>query len=127
MFSRLVALTIRGDSMSSANPHYSSGAADARALKKRLRAELPRLRREYAVDTLAIHGSRLRGKAGPESDLDVLVDFEDTEAGRRVSLLDVIALKHELEDLLGVPVDLGERAALRGPVGERIRQEAEDV
>ena len=96
-------------------------------LRERLRAELPRLRETYAVERLALHGSRLRGEARPESDLDVLVVFEETEAGRRVSLFDFIALKHELEDLLGVPVDLGEMKALRGPAGEQIRREAEDV
>ena len=97
------------------------------ALKERLREALPRLREQYAVERLALHGSRLRGEPRPDSDLDVLVDFEETAAGRRVSLLDFIALQHELEDLLGVPVDLGEAKALRGPAANQIRQEAEYV
>lgn len=97
------------------------------ALKERLRAALPRLQEQYAVERLAVHGSRLRGDSGPRSDLDVLVDFEETEAGRRISLFDFIALQHELEDLLGVPVDLGEAKALRGPAAEHIRREAEYV
>jgi hypothetical protein len=79
------------------------------------------------VDRPYLHGSRLRGEASPESDLDVLVDFEDSEAGRQVSLLDFIALKQELEDLLGMEIDLGERKALRGPAGAAIRWEAEAI
>lgn len=92
-----------------------------------LRAALPELRDAYAVERLYLHGSRLRGEAGPGSDLDVLVDFQDSEAGRKISLLDFIALKQELEDLLGMEVDLGERRALRGPAGETIEQEAEAI
>lgn len=103
-----------------ANPEIES-------LKQCLRAELPRLRDEYAVERLAIHGSRLRGEARPSSDLDVLVDFEDSDAGRSVSLFDFLALQHELEDLLGISVDLGEASALQGPAGESIRREAEYV
>lgn len=96
-------------------------------LKERLRAELPHLQEKYAVRHLAVHGSRLRGEAEPESDLDVLVEFEDTEAGRAISLLDFLALQYELEDLLGIPVDLGEASALRGPAAEEIRRNAEYV
>jgi predicted nucleotidyltransferase len=97
------------------------------ALRKRLQAVLPRLHQQYAVERLALHGSRLRGEAHPGSDLDILVSFRDDEAGQQVSLLDFLALKHELEDLLGVPVDLGEAEALRGPAADTIRREAEPV
>lgn len=100
---------------------------EIRSIRKELREALPRLRKKYAVDRLYLHGSRVRGEAGPESDLDVLVDFRDSEAGRQISLLDFIALKQELEGLLGMEVDLGERKALRGPAGRTIEQEAESV
>ena len=100
---------------------------DIETLKKRLRAELPRLREKYAVERLAIHGSRLRGEAHSDSDLDVLVDFEDSKTGRSISLFDFLALQYELEDLLGIPVDLGEACALHGPAADEIRREAEYV
>lgn len=109
------------------SPSAADSTADIEALKERLRDALPGLREQYAVERLAVHGSRLRGEARADSDLDVLVDFEDTEAGRRISLLDFIALKHELEDLLGMAVDLGEMQALCGPAAEHIRREAEYV
>jgi hypothetical protein len=96
-------------------------------VRERLRAMLPHLQATYAVEHLALHGSYLRGEATPSSDLDVLVTFQATPAGRRISLLDMLALKHELEDRLGVPVDLGEAAALRGPAAERILKDAEPI
>jgi len=96
-------------------------------IKRRLREALPRLQEEYAVERLYLHGSRLRGEATPDSDLDVLVDFEDSDAGQQVSLFDFLALKQDLEELLGMDVDLGERTALRGEVGDRIQREAEPV
>jgi|APHM01.1.fsa_nt_gi Predicted nucleotidyltransferases len=100
---------------------------EIQSVKKQLREALPRLREEHAVDRLYLHGSRLKGEAGPNSDLDILVDFQDSEAGRKVSLLDFISLKQQLEDLLEMEVDLGERKALRGPAGEHIREEAEAI
>jgi predicted nucleotidyltransferase len=106
---------------------HTSSPADLPAIKERLRAVLPRLREEYAVERLYLHGSRVRGEATAESDLDVLVDFQDSEAGRQISLFDFIALKQDLEELLGMSVDLGERSALRGGAGETIRKEAEPV
>ena len=68
----------------------ASGDADREieSIKRRLREALPRLRETYAVEQLYLHGSRLRDEAGPESDLDVLVDFQDSEAGREATLLD---------------------------------------
>lgn len=65
------------------------------------------------------------GEASAESDLDVLVNFEEPDAGRQVSLLDCIALQQELENLLDVPVDPGERSALERAVGREIRWEAQ--
>jgi predicted nucleotidyltransferase len=110
--------------MSSRDPESPT---ELHALKRRLRAELPRLREKYAVERLALHGSRLRGEAHPDSDLDILVDFENSEAGRSISLFDFLALQYELEDLLGISVDLGEASALQGPAAEDIRREAEYV
>lgn len=100
---------------------------DLRSIKNYLREALPHLREKYAVERLFLHGSHVRGEADTESDLDVLVDFQDSKTGRQVTLLDFISLKQELEKLLDMPVDLGERTALQGKVGEKIREEAEPV
>lgn len=50
-----------------------------------------------------VFGSFARGENGPDSDVDILVTF-DPEAG--VSLFDHMEMTYELEDILGVDVDL---------------------
>ncbi len=62
-----------------------------------------------------------RGEARPDSDLDLLVDFEPG-----ASLLDHVGLFQDLEELLGVGVDVVARSALK-PRDEHIRAEAVDL
>jgi predicted nucleotidyltransferase len=59
--------------------------------------------RKHGIARLALFGSVLRGDSTPESDLDILVDFEP---GRRVSLFDLGGMATELSGLLGREVDL---------------------
>ena len=54
-------------------------------------------------------GSVLRDDFGPESDLDVLVEFEE---GARHTLLDIAQMENELSRMLGREVDLIERTAV---------------
>jgi hypothetical protein len=75
--------------------------------------------RELGVASLAVFGSTARGEAGPESDVDMLVELT-----RRVDLLDFIGIKHILEDLLGREVDLVMPDALKPRVRERVLAEA---
>ena len=55
----------------------------------------------YKPLMVGIFGSYARNENTPDSDLDILVDFEKT-----VNLLDLIGLEQELSDQLGVKVDL---------------------
>ena len=48
---------------------------DVQELRNRLQKELPRLRQEYAVRSLGLFGSYVRGEHRKGSDLDVLVEF----------------------------------------------------
>ena len=52
-----------------------------------------------------LFGSYARGEQTPDSDVDILVVF-DEENGRKVSLLRHIGIALGLEDLLGKKVDL---------------------
>ncbi len=96
------------------------GSPEAEALRERLHAILDRLATDYGVRSLALFGSRARGEAVPDSDLDLLVEF-DSE--RRLSLFDFVRLENELSDWVGVRVDLVERRALKPVIGRRILQD----
>jgi len=50
---------------------------------------------------LALFGSYARGQAKPGSDVDLYARF-----GRPVGLFEVLAVKHEMEDALGLAIDL---------------------
>ena len=91
-------------------------------MRQELRARLPELRARYGVRSLALFGSRVRGDAGPESDVDVLVDF-DTPPG----LIRLGRLEAELEAILGHRVDLALASTLRPEVRTRLRREKVDV
>ena len=84
-----------------------------------LRQELPRLRQEYAVRSLKIFGSFVRGEASATSDLDLLVEFDDAP-----TLFGFVRLENELSQLLGVKVDLVMKTGLKPALGERILSEA---
>ncbi len=58
--------------------------------------------RRYRIQRLALFGSALRDQAGPESDLDLLVEFEP---GTRVGLK-FFTIERRLSELLGSKVDL---------------------
>jgi predicted nucleotidyltransferase len=88
--------------------------------QSKLRANLPDLQKKYGVRGLWVFGSRLRGNALPDSDLDVLVEFDD----RPLSLLKFIEIENRLSDLLGIKVDLVEKKSLKPLIGRRILQEA---
>ncbi len=59
--------------------------------------------RKHHIRKLSFFGSVLRGDFGPESDIDVLVEF-DSDA--RVGLIRLAGLELELSEMLGRKVDL---------------------
>jgi len=93
---------------------------DTESIIRILRANLPRLR-EYHVRSLAIFGSVVRGEARPESDIDILVEFEP---GARVGLFSFARLQEFLEEILGRRVDLVMPDGLDEPLRELILREA---
>ena len=59
--------------------------------------------RGYSVKELSLFGSAVRGEMGPESDIDIMVEFEP---GVRVGLIKFGSLAGDLESLAGRRVDL---------------------
>jgi len=93
-------------------------------IKNKLAELKPSLKEEFKVTSIGVFGSYLRGEEKKGSDLDVLVEFEES-AG--LSLLDFIGLEHYLSGVLGVKVDLVERSALKPRIGKRILEEVVNV
>ena len=65
--------------------------------------------KKHSITKLSLFGSVLRDDFGPDSDIDVLVEFE---ANAKHSLLDMVDMTAELEKILGRKVDILTRKAV---------------
>jgi len=87
------------------------------------REEIAAFCRRNRIRKLAFFGSVLRDDFGPESDVDVLVEFEPgTTVGLRF-----FALEQELSDLLGQKVDLNTPGFLSKYFRDQVLAEAETL
>jgi len=77
-----------------------------------------RIARAHGARNVRVFGSHARGDSGPESDLDLIIELEPDR-----SLLDLIAIKLEIEDLVHRKVDVVTEAALSPYLREEILQE----
>jgi predicted nucleotidyltransferase len=75
----------------------------------------------FSVQQLAIFGSVARDEARPDSDIDILVEFDPHV---RVGLFAFVRLQRLLSEIMGCQVDLVTLAALRKELREQILQEA---
>jgi predicted nucleotidyltransferase len=75
--------------------------------------------RNFGIKSVAIFGSVARDQAGPDSDLDVLVEFDPPPTFRRH-----MDLKFYLEELVGCPVHLGTPNELKARIRARVQSEA---
>jgi len=67
---------------------------------------------------VGIFGSYSRNEQQRESDLDILVDFNDS-----VNLIELIGLEQELTELLGIKVDLVTLKSVNPSLNEYIQQD----
>ena len=74
---------------------------------KLLTKEKPELERRFRVRQMALFGSYVRGDQRADSDVDILVDV-DPSIG-----LEFVSLAKRVEELLGQPVDLVSRRAIK--------------
>ncbi|MEM2173226.1 MAG: nucleotidyltransferase family protein [Thermoproteota archaeon] len=89
-------------------------------IKDKIEKLKPVLRERFRVKIIGVFGSYTRGEEREDSDLDVLVEFEE---GAELSLLDFIRLENYLSEELGVKVDLVEKNTLKPRIGKRILEE----
>jgi predicted nucleotidyltransferase len=88
-----------------------------------LREHRDQLRKQFGLKSLELFGSEARDEAGPNSDVDLLVEVD-----RRISPFDLVDAALFLERLLGVPkVDLVIRANVIPELKDIIYGEAIDV
>jgi len=88
-------------------------------ISSELKEILPTLRTQYRVRTMEIFGSYVRGEARADSDLDLLVTFDEIP-----SLFRFVALENLLSDSLKVKVDLVMKDSLKPMLGKHILEEA---
>ena len=86
-----------------------------------MRGHRDELRQRFGVKSLAVFGSVARGEAKPESDVDIVVEF-DPQA--HVGLFKMVELKEFLEKVLGCPVDVVTLDGLRPWMRNRVQREA---
>ena len=79
--------------------------------------------RRNRIRRLAFLGSVLRHDFGPESDVDVLVEFE---AGTRVGLITLAGMEIELSELLGRKADMHTVKGLNPRFRDEVLQTAEE-
>jgi predicted nucleotidyltransferase len=83
------------------------------------REDIHRIASAHGAGNVRVFGSTARGEQTAASDLDLLVDMSE---GR--SLFDLIALSNDLEESLGVEVDVLTEASLSPYMRDRVLDEA---
>jgi predicted nucleotidyltransferase len=86
------------------------------------RQEISDVLARYGASNPRLFGSVAQGTAGPDSDVDILLDLSGAGAGSRLSRLSGVRL--ELEKLLRMPVDVTYESLLKHNVSETARRQA---
>lgn len=79
-----------------------------RVLVKSRREQVMAIAARHHASRVRLFGSAARGEDGPDSDIDLLVDFDQGS-----SLFDLIRMSRELEALLGRAVDVVSAGGLK--------------
>ncbi|MBW4538914.1 MAG: nucleotidyltransferase family protein [Myxacorys chilensis ATA2-1-KO14] len=83
------------------------------------REEILAIAAQHGAYNVRVFGSVARGEARADSDVDFLVEIEESR-----SLLDRIALIQDLQDLLGRKVDVAKTQNLHRLIRDRVLEEA---
>ena len=92
---------------------------DIAELLEAKRAEIARIAEKHGARNVRLFGSAARGQAGPESDVDILVDV-----GEEHSPFFPGGLLADLEELLGCRVHVVTENALHWYIRDRVLKEA---
>ena len=86
--------------------------------------ELARYCRKNGINSLAIFGSQVTGQSNPDSDVDLLVEF-DPEAS--IGFLALARMQRELTELFQIQVDLVPRQGLKERIRNQVLAEAVEI
>lgn len=89
------------------------------AILKDKREDILRIASTHGARNVRVFGSLARGDSAPDSDLDILITLDPDR-----SLLDIVAVKQDLEDLLQVKVDVVTEAAISPYIREQVLKDA---
>lgn len=78
----------------------------------------------FGATALYLFGSTARNTAGPGSDVDIFIDYDESGT---FSLIELVAIKQKLEERLGRRVDLTTRDSLDPALRARIENSAERI
>ena len=97
----------------------NSAATTIRQRLDALKPQVLAVATRYGASNLRIYGSIATGRQHATSDLDLLVDLPEEQ-----SLLGLISLRQDLEDLLGCSVDVTEAETLHPLIRTQILEQA---
>ena len=89
-----------------------------RTIISEIKKKIISILKDYNVKRAAIFGSFARGDAKKNSDIDILVEFKGEK-----SLLDLVGLKLDLEEVLKKKVDIVEYSTIHPLLKNRIFKE----
>lgn len=93
-------------------------------IKTQLKTLKPLLEERFAVKTIELFGSYVRGEQTDKSDIDILVTFTEPND---IDLFKFIELRLFLKDHLGIDVDLIERDTVKPRLKQSVYAEAIQV
>lgn len=103
-----------------AEPAAAADLSTKRAVAlRRHRQEILALARRAGASNVRIFGSVARGEDDADSDIDLMVDFDESQG-----LLPIVDLKRQLEELLDESVDVAPESLLRGAIRRAALHEA---
>lgn len=73
------------------------------------------------VTGLSVFGSRIKGTARPDSDIDVIVDYDPAS---HFSLFDLVAVGRIIEEHVGIKADVMTRPGLHAVLKDEIESQA---
>lgn len=86
------------------------------------REDILRIARHHGARRVQLFGSIARGQAGPDSDIDLLLPLEPG-----TSPVDLVAIKQDVEDLLGRRVDVVTESSISPYIRDAVIREAVDL